>query len=465
MPDESTTATSDRFTPHASLAALGAKLRSIDLFDPVRQHVDIHQKTVLDAPADKLLDALVAILAGAHGICEVNTRLRSDPALQRAFGRQRCAEQSVVQDTLNASTDANVAQMHLAFETILSQHSRAARHKFEDEVLVVDIDLTGLLCGKKAEGATKGYYQGVERGKEGHVRGRQLGRVTAAQYHEILVDRLFPGNVNLEVVLRELVLALEQALGLSADKRARTLIRLDAGGGGEPEISWLLERGYHVLVKARMWGRAPHLAATVGEWFADPGNEGRELGWVTVDGVDYGRPVRLMAIRGKDKKGGWNYGITVTTMLPHQARAIAGPLPKGMSERRAELLAYAYAYDRRGGAIEIENKQDKQGLGIRRRQKKRLAAARMVTALNALAHNVLIWSRRWLSAEAPELGRLGLLRLVRDVLSVSGRLEFDEAGRLLGVRLNAAAPSAKRLAAAFATVLARDGVRVEVSAL
>jgi len=465
MPAQSTTQGRELFTPHASLAALGHKLLSVDLFDPVRQHVDIHQKKVLDGPADKLLDAFIAVLAGAHGICEINTRLRSDPALERAFGRERCAEQSVVQDTLNASTDANVEQMHLAFETILSRHSRAARHKFEDELLVVDIDLTGLLCGKQAEGAKKGYYQGVERGKEGHVRGRQLGRVTAAQYHEILVDRLSPGNVNLEVVLREFVLALEQALVLTTDKRARTLIRLDAGGGGEPEISWLIERGYHVLVKARMWGRAPDLAATVGEWFQDPANVGRELGWVTVDAVDYGRPVRLMASRRMDKKGEWRYGITVTTILPHQARAIAGPPPKGMSERRAELLSYAYAYDLRAGAIEIENKQDKHGLGIRRRQKKRMAAARMVTALNALAHNVLIWSRRWLSAEAPELGRLGLLRLVRDVLSISGRLAFDASGRLVGVWLNQAAPSATRLAAAFAAVLSRDGVKVEVSAM
>jgi hypothetical protein len=462
---DSTTKPAAPFTPHASLAALGAKLRALDLFDPVRQHVDLRQKHVLDSPTDKLFDAFVAILSGAHGICEINTRLRSDPALQRAFGRERCAEQSVVQDTLNAASDDNVLQMHLAFETILAQHSRAVRHKFEDELLVVDIDLTGLLCGRKAEGAKKGFYSGVERGKAGHVRGRQLGRVTAAQYHEILVDRLYPGNVSLETVVRELVLALEQALALTPEKRARTVIRLDSGGGGVPEINFLLERGYHVVAKARMPARAEHLASTVAEWFLDPLQPGRELGWVRVEADEYVRPVRLQAARGKDTKGAWWYGVNVTTLLPHQARAAAGALPKGLSSRREELVAYARAYDLRGGAIEIENKQDKQGLGIRRRQKKRFAAARMVTALNALAHNVLIWSRRWLSAEAPELGRLGLLRLVRDVLSVSGRLEFDEAGRLLCVRLNAAAPSATRLAAAFAAVLSRDGVKVEVSAM
>jgi hypothetical protein len=60
----------------------------------------IDQKTVQHSPLEKLEDALIAILAGAHGLSEINTRLRSDPALQRAFGRRACADQSVVQATL-----------------------------------------------------------------------------------------------------------------------------------------------------------------------------------------------------------------------------------------------------------------------------------------------------------------------------------------------------------------------------
>lgn len=161
-----------------------------------------------------------------------------------------------------------------------------------------------------------------------------------------------------------------------------------------PEINWLLERGYHLLAKAKMPTRSADFAATVAEWYADPEHEGRELGWVGVEADGYVRPVRLLAIRGKYKNGAWCYGINVTTLLPHQVRAVAGHLPQGLAPRRAELLAYAYAYDRRGGTMEIENKQDKRGLGIGKRQKKRMAAAQMVTSLNALAHNVLMWARR-----------------------------------------------------------------------
>jgi hypothetical protein len=103
--------TSQYFSPHASLCALGPKIRSLKLLETISKHVLIKQKTIKHKPVDKLLDALIAILAGAHGLCEINTRLRSDPALQRAFGRSACAEQSVVQETLNACSEANVSQM------------------------------------------------------------------------------------------------------------------------------------------------------------------------------------------------------------------------------------------------------------------------------------------------------------------------------------------------------------------
>lgn len=45
------------------------------------QLVQIAQKTVHYTPTDKLYDAFIATLAGAHGIVEVNTRLRANLAL------------------------------------------------------------------------------------------------------------------------------------------------------------------------------------------------------------------------------------------------------------------------------------------------------------------------------------------------------------------------------------------------
>ena len=106
--NEFITSTTKTFTGSASLAAIGIKLRALKLFDPIENMVQIAQKTIKDSPSDKLSDAFISLLAGAHGLVEINTRLRADAALQQAFGRSRCAEQSVVQDTLNASTAENV---------------------------------------------------------------------------------------------------------------------------------------------------------------------------------------------------------------------------------------------------------------------------------------------------------------------------------------------------------------------
>src|SRR5258708_4787741 len=97
-------ANAGNFTPCATLAALGIKLRALDLRAPIKERVQLGQKTVKHTPLEKLEDALITILAGAHGLCEINTRLRADPALQRTFGRSTCADQSVVQAMLNACT-------------------------------------------------------------------------------------------------------------------------------------------------------------------------------------------------------------------------------------------------------------------------------------------------------------------------------------------------------------------------
>src|SRR5437016_12315647 len=103
-----------RSTGHASLAALGVKLCQLDLLAPLREEVKIAQKAVKFTPFEKLCDCFIGILAGAHGIVEINEGLRTDPALQAAFGRTACAEQSVIQATLDACTPANVAQLERA---------------------------------------------------------------------------------------------------------------------------------------------------------------------------------------------------------------------------------------------------------------------------------------------------------------------------------------------------------------
>ena len=95
--NESIIRTTTHFSPTASLAAIGVKVKQLDLFGPIRTRMQIKQKTIKYTPADKLYDAFISLLAGAHGLVEINTRLLADPALQHSFGRSAFAEQSVVQ--------------------------------------------------------------------------------------------------------------------------------------------------------------------------------------------------------------------------------------------------------------------------------------------------------------------------------------------------------------------------------
>jgi hypothetical protein len=222
---QSTTATAT-FTPCAALAALGCHLRRLELFAPIRAQVRIAQKTVTHTPAAKLYDAFIAILAGAHGLVEVNTRLRRDPALPRAFGRRACADQSTIQATLNAGTAEDVAQLAAALPAIYRRHSRGYRHDYAARPQLLDGDLSGLPGGPKAALATKGYFA-----KARNRRGRQLGRVPATRYGEVITDQVFPGTTGLVTALRPLVEAAERVLGLDEAQRRRTRLRVDAGGG------------------------------------------------------------------------------------------------------------------------------------------------------------------------------------------------------------------------------------------
>jgi hypothetical protein len=438
-----------RFSPAASLAALGVHLRQIDLFGPIRDTVKIAQKTVKYTPLEKLKDAFISILAGAHGLVEINTRLRSDPALQAAFGRSACADQSVVQDTLNACTAEQVSQLSQALTTIYRQHSQGYAHDYKAAWQLLDVDLTGMPCGKKAAFACKGYFP-----KQRYRRGRQLGRVLASNYHEIVVDELGGGTTYLRTALRPLVEAAEQVLELDQSKRARTITRIDAGGGSVSAINWLLARDYQVHAKDYSGQRAQKLAVSVTTWIDDPRIEGRQVGWVRTAESAYAREVRRIAVRCRKKNGTWGVGVLIATLSPVEVLVLTGQSPAKLTDDAAVLLAYVSFSDARGGGVETAIKDDKQGLGITKRNKKRFEAQQMVMLLNMLAHNVLVWARDWLAPLLPQIERYGLLRLVRDVWHISGFVERDGHGHLTRIVLNQLAPLAQGLGAALHRLLA-----------
>jgi 1-deoxy-D-xylulose 5-phosphate reductoisomerase len=114
---------SQQFSARATLVGMGVKLRNPKVLEPLQERVRIAKKTVKYTPLEMLPDGLIAILAGAHGLVEINKRVQSDPVLHAAFGRKGFAEQSVVQETQDVCTAENMSQIHQAVDQIYRRHS------------------------------------------------------------------------------------------------------------------------------------------------------------------------------------------------------------------------------------------------------------------------------------------------------------------------------------------------------
>jgi hypothetical protein len=440
MKKDSIKQTDGHFTARAALLALGVKVEQMGILQPMMEQVQIKQKVVKDTPNQKLLDGLVAILAGAHGLVEANKRVRTDPTLQRAFGRKRCAEQSVISETLNACSAKNVVQMQQAMQTIYQRHSQGYQHNYEQEWQLLDTDLSGQPCGKKAEFATKAYFA-----KQRNRRGRQLARVLASWYQEVIVDRLYEGKTTLPVVLQELISMAADVLALDKAKKERTILRIDGHGGSRADINWMLNEGYQIHTKEYSGRRAVKLAQSVTTWHDDPYVPGRQVGWVETPATEYVLPVKRIAVRTPKKNGRWAIGVLISSLSYKTVCYLAG-LPADRPPQPLEiLLAYVQFYDQRGGGVETTFREDKQGLGITKRNMKRFTAQAVLTQLNALAHNLVVWFRHWLTQYCQTFFQLGIMRMIRDVFHMNAFVTLDEYQSIIEITLTQFDPFAVKV--------------------
>jgi len=445
-----------RFSAQASLAVVGVQMRQMKIWQAIEQKVHIRQKVIKHRPLDKLLDAFVNILAGGRGLVEVNTRIEPDDGLQKAFGREGCADQSTISDTFGVCTQETVGQMREALQEVYRAHSQGYRHPYERCYQVLDVDMSGMPAGSQGEGVTKGYFSGQK-----NRRGRQLGRVTATLYDEIVVERLYSGKVQLEQSLQSLVLAAEEVLELDEMRRRQTVVRVDGGGGRDEDVNWLLQRGYLVVVKVKNWQRAAKLSRSVVTWQVDPKTGSRAVGWVEKP-HSYDRPTRQLAIRSPKTDGSWHYRVLVFNLPDTLLFALAGePVPPRLSPDQAGLAAM-HAYDRRGGGVETSLRGSKQGLGLTKRNKRSFCAQEMLVLLAQLAYNLLTWTRVRLAAHSPRLGKFGPLRMIRDLFHITGRLVWDGEDRLLEITLCQTHELAAHLVQAVSSFLAQDGTTLNL---
>jgi hypothetical protein len=143
-------------TNFAPLGVLGYCLTRSNCLWPTLTAVHLPLKAVDHTPASKLLDVLVSILAGCRAISQVNTRLRPDQALARAWSRTIFADQSSLSRTLDSFTDQHVQQLRQASALLFRRESQTLRHPFGEQRLWLDVDLTPLPASKHAEASTKG---------------------------------------------------------------------------------------------------------------------------------------------------------------------------------------------------------------------------------------------------------------------------------------------------------------------
>lgn len=191
--------------------------------------------------------------------------------------------------------------------------------------------MTPLPASKQAEASTKGYL-----GKK-NITGRQLARVMIHPFRESLLSQLYPGNQHSSNCLVPAVQTFEQVLALPEKSRAKIVWRLDRGFGGDANINWLLERGYHLVAKGCSHRRAAKLAKQVKRWSVV--RDDKQVGSV-VTPVSFARPVSTFALRHMTKKG-WKHSYLFSTL-------------------RLSALATSRFYDQRGGA-ETEFRSDKSG--------------------------------------------------------------------------------------------------------
>jgi hypothetical protein len=422
-------------TGRASLCALGEYLRRRCFFAPLHEQVKITQKVVQYRPSEKLLDGLLGMLCGAKTIAHSNVTIKVDRAVQRAFGRKGCAEQSTIARTLHACTAANVAQLDRVCSHYLKRYGATPRHPFHRELLWVDADVTPLPIRARAEGSERA-WMGRHRSKTG----RKTLRLSASDYREILHETLLRGKTWAVPALKAALVGLEGKLGWRREIRQRMVIRLDSGFGTTAVLNWLLSRDYQVVAKISHRARVRKLGQQIGPW-QPTSSEGREIAEVLAP-LRFCRKTRQWLIRTPKEKGGYQYAVLVTTLcaLP----------PAALADR----------YDGRA-MIEATFCQDKQGLGLVKRRQHRWEAQQMVLLLARLAHHLLLWSKRWLSRVPAIRWRLrgyGVVRLLQEVWTVPGRMRWRK-GWMVSVHFDPLHPLAKPLQQGFAALF-RGRVRV-----
>src|SRR5262249_42099413 len=160
--------------------------------------------------------------------------------------------------------------------------------------------------------------------------------------------------------------------------------------------------GYQIVAKISNHGRVQKLRQSLGPW-QPTSSPGRDMATV-LRPHRFCRTTRQWVMRTPQDKGGYHYAVVVTSLAALDPPTVAD------------------AYDGRA-MLEATFCQDKQALGLVKRRQRTWEAQQVVLLLARLAHQILLWSKRWLSRVPTTRWRLegyGLVRRLQEGTTVPG---------------------------------------------
>jgi hypothetical protein len=253
-----------------------------------------------------------------------------------------------------------------------------------------------------------------------------LCRIAATQYDESISSLLYPGNILSQQVLRDAIWKFEQVMQITWQHRPQTLVRLDGGFGTDDNLGWLLQQGYQLCAKGFSGKRAGAWGRDIQDWLElSPGNR-----WAAVSPhqLTFCQPTRTIAVRWRTEDGPLKHALYIVTDL-------TSPIP---------IICEQYGLR---GQVEVDIRNDKQGLLLTHRRKRRWNAQETILLLNDLAHNWLTTFRQVALRETP-LQNFGIYRLIHEALNIPGQAIIED-GRLLELRLMETHPHAQTMAKAL----------------
>jgi Transposase DDE domain group 1 len=423
-------------TNHGLLIAVWQFAQECGAFD-LWQQLDYQMKTVDYSVLDKFKTLWLSLVVGCDHTVEINDRLGGhEQALASVFGLKRFPDQSQINRLLRATEDQQVEALRSAHRQLLARYSRASKQELwlkldnGEQFLVADIDQRGLVvCGKKFELATPGYFAPRKRGRRGY---QLTALFLGGAISEVVDGYLDSGDTPMSRRLPDLIEALHCLCQQLEVRPQQVLLRGDAQLGTASVIASVSQRGFHYLFKGLSAQRAKKLIAQATGifWHVKPGSEGQvrwmcDLGLIEhIDQSQQGRGKKVTARtlaqirterREPPKPGAHRRRVRKQKLIVRHDYYLTD-----LSSEQLPLQQLLYVYDDRA-TIERYFYDEQYSLGAQQVRTSHFKGQALFQLLVSTTNNLLRWMQHQVFHQT-ELEKIGLKRLVHRAMQIPARI-------------------------------------------